>query len=94
MFWDSGEELKLSYLSPYLESLAPNFTSGVNFAVSGATTLPQFVPFALDIQVRQFIHFKNRSLELQSLGMYVVLVSGFGCSWIRSNKKMGLNSFE
>ncbi|KAL4030490.1 hypothetical protein IC575_008730 [Cucumis melo] len=62
------EELKLSYLSPYLEALAPNFTSGVNFAVSGATTLPQFVPFALDVQVRQFIHFKNRSLELQSFG--------------------------
>ncbi|XP_023529129.1 GDSL esterase/lipase At3g62280-like [Cucurbita pepo subsp. pepo] len=63
------EDLKLSYLSPYLESLAPNFTSGVNFAVSGATTLPQFVPFALDVQIRQFIHFKNRSLHLQSLGI-------------------------
>ena len=69
MFWCSGEDLKLSYLSPYLESLAPNFTSGVNFAVSGATTLPQFVPFALDVQIRQFIHFKNRSLHLQSLGI-------------------------
>nr|XP_023900734.1 GDSL esterase/lipase At3g62280-like [Quercus suber] len=62
------EQLNLSYLSPYLDSLAPNFTSGVNFAVSGATLLPQFVPFALDVQVRQFIHFKNRSLELLSLG--------------------------
>ncbi|XP_038904335.1 GDSL esterase/lipase At3g62280 [Benincasa hispida] len=62
------EDLKLSYLSPYLEALAPNFTSGVNFAVSGATTLPQFVPFSLYVQVRQFIHFKNRSLQLQSLG--------------------------
>nr|XP_043623012.1 GDSL esterase/lipase At3g62280-like [Erigeron canadensis] len=62
------EHMKLSYLSPYLESLAPNFTSGVNFAVAGAMTLPQFVPFQLDVQVRQFIHFKNRSLELLSLG--------------------------
>ncbi|KAL7590630.1 hypothetical protein Lser_V15G41455 [Lactuca serriola] len=62
------EHLKLSYLSPYLESLAPNFTSGVNFAVAGAMTLPQFVPFQLDVQVRQFVHFKNRSLELLSLG--------------------------
>lgn len=79
MFWVLGEELKLSYLSPYLEALAPNFTSGVNFAVSGATTLPQFVPFALDVQVRQFIHFKNRSLDLQSLGMFPfsILVSPF-----------------
>ncbi|KAK6260373.1 hypothetical protein SCA6_014847 [Theobroma cacao] len=63
------EHLNLSYLSPYLDSLAPNFTSGVNFAVSGAMTLPQFVPFALDVQVRQFIRFKNRSLELQTTGL-------------------------
>ncbi|KAK8482872.1 hypothetical protein V6N13_140269 [Hibiscus sabdariffa] len=62
------EHLNLSYLSPYLDSLAPNFTSGVNFAVSGAMTLPQFVPFALDVQVRQFVRFKNRSLELQATG--------------------------
>ncbi|KAD5316917.1 hypothetical protein R6Q59_032142 [Mikania micrantha] len=62
------EHLNLSYLSPYLESLAPNFTSGVNFAIAGAMTQPQFVPFQLDVQVRQFVHFKNRSLELLSLG--------------------------
>ncbi|XP_028081505.1 GDSL esterase/lipase At3g62280-like isoform X1 [Camellia sinensis] len=61
------EHLNLSFLSPYLDSLAPNFTSGVNFAVSGACTLPQLVPFALDVQVRQFIRFKNRSLELLSM---------------------------
>ncbi|KAL4603885.1 hypothetical protein ACB092_10G155400 [Castanea dentata] len=67
------EQLNLSYLSPYLDSLAPNFTSGVNFAVSGATLLPQFVPFALDVQVRQFIHFKNRSLELLSLGSKILI---------------------
>lgn len=66
-----GEHLNLSYLSPYLDSLAPNFTSGVNFAVSGAMTLPQFVPFALDVQVRQFIRFKNRSLELQTTGKLI-----------------------
>ncbi|XP_031737815.1 GDSL esterase/lipase At3g62280 [Cucumis sativus] len=72
------EELKLSYLSPYLEALAPNFTSGVNFAVSGATTVPQFVPFALDVQVRQFIHFKNRSLELQSFGKIEKMVDEEG----------------
>ncbi|KAM7276948.1 hypothetical protein ACFE04_018814 [Oxalis oulophora] len=62
------ENLNLSYLSPYLDSLTPNFTSGVNFAVSGSMTLPQFVSFALDVQVRQFVHFKNRSLELLSQG--------------------------
>nr|XP_043620269.1 GDSL esterase/lipase At3g62280-like [Erigeron canadensis] len=60
------EHLHLGYLSPYLESLAPNFTSGVNFAVAGGMILPKFVPFHLSVQVRQFIHFKNRSLELLS----------------------------
>ncbi|KAK9740584.1 hypothetical protein RND81_03G046100 [Saponaria officinalis] len=62
------EHLNLSYLSSYLDSLAPNFTNGVNFAVSGATLLPKFIPFALDVQARQFIRFKNRSLELLSKG--------------------------
>ncbi|KAM0015728.1 putative alpha-L-fucosidase [Helianthus debilis subsp. tardiflorus] len=62
------EHLKLGYLSPYMESLAPNFTSGVNFAVAGGMILPPFIPFHLGAQVRQFIHFKNRSLELLSQG--------------------------
>ena len=64
----AGEHLKLGYLSPYLDSLYPNFTSGVNFAVSGATLLPKFVPFALSVQTRQYIRFRNRSLELESIG--------------------------
>ncbi|XP_021727259.1 GDSL esterase/lipase At3g62280-like [Chenopodium quinoa] len=62
------EHLNLGYLTPYLESLKPNFTSGVNFAVAGATLLPKYVPFTLSVQVRQFIHYKNRSLELISHG--------------------------
>ncbi|KAL9228881.1 hypothetical protein vseg_004412 [Gypsophila vaccaria] len=74
------ERLRLSYLSPYLDSLAPNFTSGVNFAVSGATLLPKLIPFALDVQVRQFIRFKNRSLELLSQGSKELIIDeeGFG----------------
>ncbi|MCL7030737.1 hypothetical protein MKW94_012172 [Papaver nudicaule] len=62
------ESLNLRLLSPYLDSLEPNFKSGVNFAVTGAMTLPQFVPFALDVQVRQFVRFRNRSLELIAQG--------------------------
>ena len=61
--------MKLGYLSPYLEALAPDFTSGVNFAVAGGMILPKLVPFHLDIQVRQFVHFKNRSLDLLSHGI-------------------------
>ncbi|KAL8142660.1 hypothetical protein V2J09_015692 [Rumex salicifolius] len=42
-----SEHLGLSYLTPYLNSLRPNFISDVNFAVSGSTTLPQFIPSCL-----------------------------------------------
>ncbi|RVX01587.1 GDSL esterase/lipase [Vitis vinifera] len=38
------EHLNLSYLSPYLDSLAPNFSSGVNFAVSGQQHSPSLSP--------------------------------------------------
>ncbi|KAK4418016.1 GDSL esterase/lipase LIP-4 [Sesamum alatum] len=62
------ENLKTSYLSPYLDSLEPNFTNGVNFAISGSATLPRYVPFSLDVQVLQFRRFHNRSLAFQSKG--------------------------
>ncbi|RZC62107.1 hypothetical protein C5167_023850 [Papaver somniferum] len=62
------ESLNLGFLSPYLDSLEPNFESGVNFAVAGAMTLPRFVPFALDVQVRQFKRFQSRSLNLIAQG--------------------------
>ncbi|KAI3891316.1 hypothetical protein MKX03_036218 [Papaver bracteatum] len=62
------ESLNLRLLSPYLDSLEPNFKSGVNFAVTGGMTLPQFVPFVLGVQVRQFVRFRNRSLELIAQG--------------------------
>ncbi|KAI3449358.1 hypothetical protein Pfo_006023 [Paulownia fortunei] len=62
------ENLKTSYLTPYLESLEPDFTNGVNFAISGSTTLPRYVPFSMDVQFLQFRRFHNRSLEFQSKG--------------------------
>ncbi|CAN8253924.1 unnamed protein product [Cochlearia groenlandica] len=61
------EHLNMRYLSPYLDSLSPNFKQGVNFAVSGATALPVF-SFPLAVQTRQFVRFKNRSKELISSG--------------------------
>ncbi|KAK9136624.1 hypothetical protein Sjap_007218 [Stephania japonica] len=44
------ESLKTSFLTPYLEPMKPNFTNGANFAISGASTMPEYVPFALDVQ--------------------------------------------
>ncbi|KAI4341632.1 hypothetical protein MLD38_026330 [Melastoma candidum] len=62
------ESLDASYLSPYAESLGPNFTYGANFAIAGAATLPRYRPFSLDVQVLQFVRFRTRSPLLKSRG--------------------------
>ncbi|GFP93598.1 GDSL esterase/lipase lip-4 [Phtheirospermum japonicum] len=62
------ENLKAGYLTPYLDSLEPDFTNGVNFAIAGSSTLPKYVPFSLNVQILQFRRFRNRSLEYQSKG--------------------------
>uniref|UniRef100_A0ACD5YXT8 Uncharacterized protein n=1 Tax=Avena sativa TaxID=4498 RepID=A0ACD5YXT8_AVESA len=62
------ESLNMSYLSPYMEALGSDFSNGANFAVSGSTAVPRDRPFALHVQVQQFIHFKQRSLDLITHG--------------------------
>lgn len=62
------QSLKTRFLSPYLESLGSNFQNGANFAVVGSSTLPEYKPFALNVQVMQFLHFRSRSLELAATG--------------------------
>ncbi|GMG99797.1 hypothetical protein Nepgr_001637 [Nepenthes gracilis] len=62
------QSLNTSFLSPYLESLGSSFQNGANFAVVGSSTLPKFVPFALNVQIMQFLHFKSRSMELVAAG--------------------------
>lgn len=70
---NAGQSLNASYLSPYLDSLGGSkFTNGANFAVVGSSTLPKYVPFSLNIQVMQFLHFKARSLELVNAGNVLV----------------------
>lgn len=63
-----SQSVNSSFLSPYLDSLGATFSNGVNFAVVGSSTLPRFTPFALHIQVMQFLHFKDRSVELVTAG--------------------------
>ncbi|XP_022946014.1 GDSL esterase/lipase At1g09390-like [Cucurbita moschata] len=59
------ESLNMNLLNPYMDSLArSNFKNGANFAIVGSSTLPKYVPFSLNIQVMQFVHFKTRTLEL------------------------------
>ncbi|PWA84233.1 GDSL-like Lipase/Acylhydrolase superfamily protein [Artemisia annua] len=62
------QSVKTGFLTAYMESLGSTFSNGANFAVVGSSTLPKFVPFALNVQVMQFLHFKSRSNELLSAG--------------------------
>ncbi|CAH8381971.1 unnamed protein product [Eruca vesicaria subsp. sativa] len=61
------QSLNTSLLRPYLDSLGgSSFLNGANFAIGGSSTLPKRVPFSLNIQLMQFLHFKSKSLELAS----------------------------
>ncbi|KAL3500597.1 hypothetical protein ACH5RR_039690 [Cinchona calisaya] len=64
----------LPHLNPYLDSTgAPTFEKGCDFAVGGSTIFEagakSISPFSFDVQVAQFIRFKNRVLDLHSQGM-------------------------
>lgn len=69
----AGQSINASLLSPYLASLGSSFSNGANFAIAGSATLPKNVPFALNVQVLQFKHFKDRSSELASMGIILIL---------------------
>ncbi|KAJ0788526.1 putative alpha-L-fucosidase [Helianthus annuus] len=62
------QSVQSSFLPPYMESLGSKFSNGANFAVVGSSTLPKFIPFALNVQVMQFLHFKSRSNDLLASG--------------------------
>lgn len=56
------EELKLPYLSAYLDSVGSNYRHGANFAVGGSSIRPGgYSPFPLGLQVDQFLRFKSRT---------------------------------
>ncbi|XP_076907328.1 GDSL esterase/lipase At1g09390-like [Bidens hawaiensis] len=63
------QSVNSSFLPAYMESLGSTFSNGANFAVIGSSTLPKFVPFALNVQVMQFLHFKSRSYDLLASGL-------------------------
>ncbi|WCJ38559.1 GDSL esterase/lipase At3g26430 [Euphorbia peplus] len=66
-----AEGLRLPYLSPYLDSLALNFSHGANFAASGST-IRQSVkvnsPFSLNVQFLQYSAFYNRTQAIIKQG--------------------------
>ncbi|KAK7293333.1 hypothetical protein RJT34_16196 [Clitoria ternatea] len=59
------EELKVPYLSAYLNSVGSNYRHGANFATGGSSILPGgYSPFHLGLQISQFIQFKSRTKVL------------------------------
>ena len=61
--------MEIDLLSAYLESSGSDFTYGVNFAVSSASTAnSDGRPFALSTQTGQFRHFQIRTRELRKHG--------------------------
>lgn len=63
----AAEELKLPYLSAYLDSLGTNFRHGANFATGGSSIRRGgYSPFHLAIQMSQFMRFKSRTTALYS----------------------------
>ncbi|XVF43886.1 hypothetical protein PTKIN_Ptkin02bG0076800 [Pterospermum kingtungense] len=71
-----ADELKLPFLSPYLDAIESNFRHGANFAANSSTILPAdgkiigagFNPLSLDIQLLQFKQLKDRTNELYEEG--------------------------
>ncbi|KAL3526366.1 hypothetical protein ACH5RR_011022 [Cinchona calisaya] len=71
-----ADHLGLPFLSPYLDSLGSNFRHGANFATGGAMihrpTASWFQtgssPFPLEIQVEQYIQFKERTAYFYAQG--------------------------
>jgi len=54
-----------------MKPLDSNFTNGVNFAIAGSTAMPGVTTFSLDVQVDQFIFFKERCLDAIERGLLI-----------------------
>ncbi|RDY06438.1 GDSL esterase/lipase, partial [Mucuna pruriens] len=59
------EELKVPYLSAYLDSIGSNYNYGANFAAGGSSIRQiGFSAIFFGLQISQFIHFKSRTIAL------------------------------
>lgn len=80
IFSSSGETLNTHHLSPYMKPLGSDYSNGVNFAIAGATATPGDTPFSLDVQIDQFIFYRDRCNESITRGLLrldLTKVSGF-----------------
>ncbi|GAB4846753.1 hypothetical protein Ancab_025761 [Ancistrocladus abbreviatus] len=63
----AAEDLRLPYLSAYLDSINANFRHGANFATGDSSIRPGgYSPFHLRIQISHFIQFKSRTNAIYS----------------------------
>ncbi|KAL9323391.1 hypothetical protein ACSQ67_008248 [Phaseolus vulgaris] len=59
------EELKMPYLSAYLDSIGSNFSYGANFAAGGSSIKQTgFSSITFGLQISQFMQFKSRTMAL------------------------------
>ncbi|CAJ1946850.1 unnamed protein product [Sphenostylis stenocarpa] len=59
------EELRMPYLSSYLDSIDSNYNYGANFAAGGSSIRQTgFSPIHFGLQISQFIQFKSRTMAL------------------------------
>lgn len=79
-YYDTAQAFGMPFLSPYLQSINPNFKHGANFATLASTVLlpttSLFVsgisPFSLAIQLNQMLYFKAKVVQLHQKGMYML----------------------
>uniref|UniRef100_A0A0D9WD32 Uncharacterized protein n=1 Tax=Leersia perrieri TaxID=77586 RepID=A0A0D9WD32_9ORYZ len=57
------ESLNTHHLSPFMRPMGSDYSNGVNFAIAGSTATPGETTFSLDVQLDQFVFFKERCLE-------------------------------
>ncbi|KAK9096265.1 hypothetical protein Sjap_021762 [Stephania japonica] len=78
-YLSKAEGLAIPYLHAYLDAVAPNFSTGANFATASSTIVPSrdvlplggYSPFSLNVQYSQFIRLKNDSSIIDQLGAVI-----------------------
>lgn len=65
----SGESLGTHELNPYLKGIGSDYSNGVNFAMAGSTVTHGMSDYSLNVQIDQFVYFRQRSLEMFERGL-------------------------
>lgn len=63
------ESLGTHELNPYLKGIGSDYSNGVNFAMAGSTVTHGMSDYSLNVQIDQFVYFRQRSLEMFERGL-------------------------